>query len=196
MRVCGRRGFSGAATRSNATRSVIRSTESPAVRRWLREQAGFSLLEVLIAIVLTSTVILAIGAGMLTLMRSSKRAEDRQHMQLAISSFTESIKSIDYLDCGRVENGDGVVQPGEYDYVSYPNHFDADSLGVDSLSIVSIDYWKRGSSTDPADAETFVPLASSSCGAIPPTDTGAQRFTVKLSYRDLTSQASIVKRRP
>lgn len=160
-----------------------------------RGQGGFGFVEVLVAILLTATVISAIASGMLALMRSSQRAEDRQHLQLAVANFTESIKSIDYLNCGRIENGDGVVTPGEYDYNSYPNHLDADSLAIESISIEGIRYWKRGSVVGPSDAAKFVPFAQSSCAATPATDAGAQEFTVSARYRGLTLNASVVKRR-
>ena len=60
------------------------------------DQAGFTLIEVLLALVLTSVAITAIAAGMLTLMRSSTQTSAQQRLQGALTSYTESLKALPY----------------------------------------------------------------------------------------------------
>ncbi len=62
-------------------------------------QSGYGLLEVLIAIVLMGTVLAALSAAMLTLLATTSAASDRQRMQTALNSYTESLKASTYEAC-------------------------------------------------------------------------------------------------
>lgn len=62
-------------------------------------QAGYGLIEVLIAIVLMGTVIAALSAAMLTLLATTASTSSTQRMQAALTSYTESLKAGTYLAC-------------------------------------------------------------------------------------------------
>jgi len=59
-------------------------------------ERGFSLLEVLLALVVVSLVISAIAGGILTLVRSSTENSAQQRLQGALASYTESLKALPY----------------------------------------------------------------------------------------------------
>ena len=64
-----------------------------------RSQTGATLVEVLIALALVGILVLALASGMLTLIKTSTETTKRQQVELALGSFTESLKSGPYTKC-------------------------------------------------------------------------------------------------
>jgi len=64
-----------------------------------RSQSGATLIEVMIAVFLIGTVIAALAAGMLTLMRSTRVTSEQQRLAVGVLSFTEWLRSQDYTPC-------------------------------------------------------------------------------------------------
>ena len=62
-------------------------------------QSGATLIEVLIAVFLIGTVIAALAAGMLTLMRSTGSTAEQQRLAASVMSYTEWLRSQAYRDC-------------------------------------------------------------------------------------------------
>lgn len=64
-----------------------------------RSQSGATLVEVLIAVFLVGTVIAALAAGMLTLMRSTGSTAEQQRLAAGVMSYTEWLRAQAYRDC-------------------------------------------------------------------------------------------------
>ena len=74
-----------------AVRAASRLRERPAASVPSTAQAGFTLVEILICVVLVGTILLALAGGMLTLARTSNATTQRQQIQLSLGSYTESL---------------------------------------------------------------------------------------------------------
>ena len=109
-----------------------------------RGQAGFTLLEALVSILLTSFVILALGAALLAAIRSSAVAEEVQHADSALGSLTESIKSMGYPE---PPHSDGGECPEVVDFEDQWNAF-ADRwqppAGI-SIGFTEVEHWQPDS---------------------------------------------------
>ena len=143
-------------------------------------QAGFSLIEILICVVLVGTVILALAAGMLTLVRTSNGTSQRQQIQLSLGSYTESLKASPYLPCG------GPVQPTtsnyEAAYGAWPEHWTPVKPGM-TAQIVEVEFWD----------ETAGPQGAFVAACPGGLDQGTQRLTVQIDWRGRTGTAEVVK---
>jgi Tfp pilus assembly protein PilV len=132
-------------------------------------QAGFSLLEIIIAVMLVSMVVLSLATGFLTLVRTNRMTYEQQQVDHATTNYAESLKSVVYLPCG---------PSGTPDYGS-----DA-SLWTPppevQVSVVDVKYWDAST----GDYESTCPNG----------DTGAQLLTIRAEFRDRERQAQIVKR--
>jgi len=159
-------------------------------------QGGFSLIEILVCIVLMSTVILSLAVGMLTLVRTSAATSDSQQVQVALGSFTESLLIDPYLPC------ETLGATPEQRALAYTTAYAARSdewqptLAGMTTSIVAVqdsgtpgvEFWEGAASSGAFGA---------SCPPISPTDPtlrdqGAQRLTVRIDYRDVTATAQVV----
>jgi type II secretory pathway pseudopilin PulG len=69
-----------------------------------RGQSGFTLLEAIVGMGLTSTVIIALAAGLLTSIRSSDAARSTQEMDAALSAFAENLKASPPAGCDTVSS--------------------------------------------------------------------------------------------
>lgn len=135
-----------------------------------RSQAGATLVEVLIAIALVGILVLALASGMLTLIKTSTETTKQQQVELALGSFTESLKSGPYTKCA------GLVAGSPYpDTAAW-----VPSQPTMTASLIKIEYWDKSSGS-------FV----SSCPATG--DQGAQRLTVQVDLEDRSSTAQVVK---
>src|SRR5690606_13599486 len=70
-----------------------------AARRSGRGQGGYSLVEVLIALVLAGLVVLGLVAGLYTLINSTRQTMERQQVEMALGNFGESLKAAPYRPC-------------------------------------------------------------------------------------------------
>lgn len=89
-------------------------------RRARGAQSGYSLIEVLIAVMLVGTVVAALAAGMLTMMNATRSTSEQQRLQAGVLSYTEWLRSQTYTDCATSYSswtGEGVK--GKVDGVRY-----------------------------------------------------------------------------
>ncbi|MEX0768960.1 MAG: type II secretion system protein [Microthrixaceae bacterium] len=135
-----------------------------------RTQAGATLVEVLIAIALVGILVLALASGMLTLIKTSTETTKQQQVELALGSFTESLKSGPYTKCA-------VLVPGS----PYPGtaRWVPPQPGMNA-SLIKIEYWN--------------PISKSFDQTCPGSvDKGTQRLTIQVDLDNHTSTAQFVK---
>lgn len=137
-------------------------------------QGGFTLIETLIALALAGTVIMAIAAGMLTLVGTTGSTAQRQQIQLALGSYTESLKAAGYIDCGDVTAYDS-------EYVLMPAAWTPDRPGM-AKTLKKVEFWN---------GTTFV--SSPTAAGCPAADPGVQRLTVEVTLGDGVGEAQVVK---
>jgi prepilin-type N-terminal cleavage/methylation domain-containing protein len=141
--------------------------------RALDDDAGFSLAEIMVTIVIVGIAFAAILGGMATSIVVSDVHRKQASADALARSAAEALKDqgVAYVDC---------AGPNAYD-----SALPTDPSGVSSASISSIEYWDGNlTSTDPA---TF----SGSCGQ----DHGVQLITVVASGGQATETVQFVKRR-
>lgn len=151
----------------------------PEAARWWRRtgQAGSSLVEVLVAVVLASMTVLAIATGLLTITVTTATAADRQDLQRALAGYTESLKIVPFDDCA-----DGGATPADYQAAEAADPAAYGPPDGVTLAITRVEHW------DPTSA-SFV----DSC---PDAESGAQRISVSATLKDRTATAQVVMRRP
>lgn len=140
--------------------------------RHARPQSGFSLIEVLIALMLISVVVLAIAAGVLTLLRTTRATMERQQVQHGLANFGEALKAAPYLPCD--EGGD--LGAYESAYAGWAGAWTPPD-GM-TTEIVDVEHWDRD---------------SQSYGACAGEDQGAQQLTLEVTWRNRIGTAQIVK---
>lgn len=162
-----------------------------------REQAGYSLLEALVSILLTSFVILGLAGSLLAAIKSSEVADRVQRADSALGSFTESLKTMDYPEpdpaTGLYDGGSQC--PGLVDYEDgWSSYADAwapsDELGIDKdavtgdykLEITAVEHWQP----DGTDIGTY----TADC---PTTgDPYTHRLTVEVEIKNKARSAQVV----
>ena len=142
-----------------------------------RGQSGYTLIEVIIAVALRGMVVLSLATAMLTIVRTNSLNSDRQRVDAAMTSFSESVRGGAYLPCGQDPAPTPTSYRGGYD----PANGDWSPPEGVEVDIVDVEYWDRA-------GDGFV----ESC---PASDGGAQRLTLTTSFRDLERSAQIVIRR-
>ena len=152
----------------------------------VRGQSGVSLLESLIAIVLVSTVILALAAGFLAMMGATAASSSRQRTDAALTSFTESLKTVPYTPCTA-----GTSQPGasayQAVYAAWAGRWSPPAdAAVSDLSITKVEYWNPAAGTPPR-----VGAFQATC---PASDSGAQRLTVSVTVNGSSDTGQVVVR--
>ena len=140
-------------------------------------QQGASLVEVLISVVLVGVVILGLAAGMLTLIGTSTSTSERQQIQLALGSFTESLKAGAYETC---TSNSAVATPATYQaaYDAWPSKW-TPPQGSMTSGITRVEYW------DSQQAE-FVDSCPNAG------DQGTQRLTVQVDWQGRSGTAQVV----
>ena len=146
-------------------------------RRRPRGQQGATLIEVLIALGVMMPLSLAGAMGMLTAVQASDGAQQRQELEVALSSGTELVRVVDYLPCGTTEQYQAALS------ASRPAATDRSLVGAQEAApvVTAIAYWDSSSGT---------------YGDRCVDDQGAQRFTIAVIDRGVTSEATTVKRTP
>ena len=166
----GRRGRAGWCQdgRGSTQGDDVAPAARPEARPRARSQAGFTLAETIVALLLSSLVVLALAAGMFTLLRTTDLTSRSQRMQAALTTAAESVKAEAYVDCATT--------------TSYAV---ADPEGPATASITAVRHWDA----TPTGAELgrFGPTC--------PPDQGAQRITVQVELDGRTVSAEIVKRK-
>lgn len=142
-----------------------------------RDQAGYSLLEALIAIVLTAFVILGLAGALVAAIKSSTVAERMQVVDSATSSFTESLKAMPYPGTGDCPT----LQDYRDAWAAFPDAWTAPP-GV-NVSITGIEHWHP----DGTDKGTY----TADCPG-PGADPYVHRLTVEVDLDDYTRTAQTV----
>lgn len=140
-----------------------------------RGQSGAGLIEVLVGILVMMPMTLAAVSGMQFTTRTSAANEHRQELELTLTTATEDLKAMPYLQCGTPEEYQKLY--GEW---SAPLTTKLRSEeGVAAPEFTSVSYWARGKG---AYAE--------SCGG----DDGAQMIVVQVTGDGVTVTGTMVKR--
>lgn len=144
-------------------------------------ERGVSLLEVLVAVAVIGTAMVAAMAGLFTTVREAGANGERQQRSAALMSFGESLKGAQYLPCA--EPGGGSYTDA---YRAWPQRWSppagaAPDIASLTLAVSRVEYWDRATSS-----------FTSSC----PTDGGAQRLTITASWRGSSASSTLVKRDP
>lgn len=145
-------------------------------------QSGYGLLETLVAIMLTSVVILALAGSLLTAIKSSEVADRVQRADSSLGSFTESLRAMPYPvtavpgDC-----------PGLIDYrdawTTYQSAGDGWSPPPDvTLEIKAIEHWQP----DGTDMGSYTGTCPSSG------DSSSHRLTVEVEMAGRSRSAQVV----
>lgn len=148
------------------------------------DERGVSLLEVLVAIAVLSTALIAAMSGLFTSVKTSVSNADRQQRSAALSSYGESLKGLVYVPCS-----DAAGASYTRDYAAWPDRW-TPATGVTAppdaasmvLAVTSVQYWN-------ATTLSF----DATC---PPVDAGAQRLTISVTWRGATATSTLVKRNP
>ena len=135
-----------------------------------RGQQGFSLLEILIAVMLVSLAVLGLAMGFLTLVRTNRASYERQQVDHAATNYAESLKAAQYLPC--------VPSDPDPDYDAGPDLWEP-SRGVE-VQVIDVEYWNS--------------VSQDYQEACPGPDAGTQRVTILAEWRGHERQAQIVKR--
>lgn len=155
---------------------AVRPHDPAPARRHGGAQSGYTLLEVLIAVVLAGLVVLSLAAGMLTVVRVSAQTSERQTADAAMSSFAESVRAAPYLRC------DDPARPGNV--ATYQDDYDVWAEAWQprpgmTARIVAVEHWNG--------TNRYV-------AACPGTDRGAQRLTLEVTWGDQERRSHVVKR--
>lgn|GEM_PF-1250957 len=142
-----------------------------------RSQSGASLIEVLISVVLVGVVILGLAAGMLTLISISTSTSEGQQIQLALGSFTESLKAGAFQPC-TANLALPTASEYQFAYQAWPSKWTPPQTAMTS-SITQVEYWDK----DQADFVANCPAAG---------DQGTQRLTVQIDWRGRSGTAQVV----
>lgn len=126
-------------------------------------------MEIIVAVMLVSMVVLGIAAGFLGLVRANRMTQEQQAVDHAVTNYSESLKSADYLTCGGT--------PPDYD--SSAGLWVSERADL-TVEVIDVDYWNPGTRS-----------YQDTC---PGPDAGTQRLTVRAEWRDRERQAQIVKR--
>lgn len=148
-----------------------------------RGQSGYSLLEALIAIVLTSMVIVGLAGALLAAIRSSEVARRVQRADSALGSFTESLKTMPYPDAGDLAVGNC---PSVTEYqAAWSAYADRWIPPADiAVSISGIEHWQPTGT----DKGSF----TAACPAVGEDDPYANRLTVTVEIDGDSRNAQVV----
>jgi prepilin-type N-terminal cleavage/methylation domain-containing protein len=153
--------------------AVVRRNARRALAR--RDQAGVTLVEVLIAMAVMVPLTLSSAMGLMTAMRSSDQAEQQQELNVALTNATESIRNLPYVPCASTEDLQRLYRDSGGPSAAEPMRVGAQ---LSPPSIDAVAYW------DP-DSRSYVDRCD--------VDGGAQRVTVTVISRRLgTATGSIV----
>jgi Tfp pilus assembly protein PilV len=137
-------------------------------------QAGLSLVESIITVLLASVVVLALAGAMLTLITTSRATSDAQRIQAALTSYTESLKAAPYVACPVA--GQDVAQLAD-DYEQAASTWTPPAAAgpedVVTVGIDRIEFWEP--------AAGAAPTAGRFRTTCPTADGGAQRISVTVT---------------
>ncbi len=139
------------------------------------DQAGSSLIEVLIAVMLVSMVVLGLATAFVTLMRINRGNAEQQRVDHAVDNVAEQLKAVPYVDSGDRVAGytTALVLPPS-------------SANEPTVTLRRVECRVRATAATPVDSDAY----DTACAA----DGGTQRLTVRGEWRGRTREAQIVVR--
>lgn len=160
-----------------------------------RSESGFSLIEVLLAVLLVGTVILSLAAGMLTLVRTSAATSQRQQIQLALGSATENLLVAPYTECQNAPLGATAIA-SYYDglYHGWAGSWTPSLTGMSPATITQVEFWNTDPDGNAATADGAFQDTCPTFAAAPTTtrDQAVQRVTIQIQYKGRTVSAQVV----
>ena len=139
------------------------------------DQAGSSLIEVVIAVFLVSMVVLGLATAFVTLMRINRGNAEQQRVDHAVDNVAEQLKAVPYAgSANRVAV-----------YTAALGLPPADPAEP-TVTLTSVECRVRGTTASAATEDVY----DSSCAA----DEGTQRVTIRGEWRGKSRQAQIVVR--
>lgn len=120
------------------------SLTSDATGSTVRRDAGFTLVEVLISVVLTGTIVLAIVGGMFAVVRTSQQNAIATKMQAVVLGAADEIAFADY--CSHPE----AVGSDPYETVARNAASTVGWDGATTVTVIDYDYWNPAGPADPA----------------------------------------------
>lgn len=159
-----------------------------------RDQAGVSLIETLIVIVLVSAVVLVFALGLQTSVTTDGQSSRTQRMNVALSSFGEGLRRItvpgDYWQCV-----DSFAEPTiEEAFLALYNSLPADDReatdAMSSIEITDVQYWQPGDYSVAGDPEGGAWGDTCVAGG------GAVKLSMRVNLSDESLTGEVVKREP
>lgn len=96
------------------------------------EDAGYTLIEMLIAIMLMGSIVLSIMGGMWAVVRASRQNDERAKVQAVLGAAGDGISNYRYIACPEVDEGYEEFGQKAAAAVSWP---------LESVEIVDYQYW-------------------------------------------------------
>ena len=156
-----------------ASRSRARNRVDPS--RNPADQAGATLLEVIVAVMLVSMVVLGLATAFVTLMRINRGNAEQQRIDHAVDNVAEQLKAVPY-----VASGDRLAQYTTA--LALPPSTSAQP----TVTLQRVECRVRSTAATAASADAY----DAACT----TDGGTQRVTVRGDWRGRSREAQIVVR--
>lgn len=169
-------------------------------RRRHRDQSGFTLMEVLIALVLVTFIVIALADGLLTNIRVDASFKDRQRRTAALTSFGEALRNLSYRPCAdtlwyQKSYEDAVA--GVIDEAGKPlldlRREKFGLLAGSTVAVKKIEYWVPEEYPVDANYQLDDPKMGT-WQEICDEDSGTQRLDISVTYKGSTSDATVVMR--
>lgn len=140
-----------------------------------RGQSGVSLMEVLVGVAVMVPLTLTSAMGLMVAVGASQTARTQQELQIALSTATENLKAMPYLECGSAEKYQDLYRS----WVAPIAAKVVDGTQTTLPDITTVSYWEQASGTYQAGCKH---------------DDGAQRLTVTVRADEQEATGTIVKR--
>ena len=132
-------------------------------------------MEVLVGVAVMVPLTLTSAMGMMIAVKASETARTQQELQIALSTATENVKAMPYLECGTPEQYQELYRS----WVAPIAAKVIDGTQTTDPEIPAVVYWEQSSGGYAASCKD---------------DDGAQRLTVTVRSSDLEATGTIVKR--
>ena len=172
------------------------------IARPTQSQEGSTFLEVLVALVLISFVVIALVNGLLTSTKSDNASSQTQKLNAALTSFSEALKDLDYKPCADAAWYQGVYRDALAGLSPAEARKRFGIAASSSVSVTDIKYWRPYVAAGSSSTTTIVPptngsfetSCSTATGSI--SDAGTQLLSFTVTNGSRTSYGQIVKRDP
>lgn len=145
-----------------------------------RGDRGYTLIEMLIAIVLMGTIVLSIMGGMWAVVRASRQSDQRAKVQAVLGSAADRISVLNHTNCPEIDGVYELFAEKAAESVGWP---------AESVRITSYEYWDP----TPDVADPWAGSCNASAGLT--TAKTLQRLTIEATSPDgnVVSSLQIIK---